>query len=207
MKEISYTLIVNRFLTRGRSEPPDILARHHPQCYVKTKRETEGDEGGGGEQNETEGEKKRGGGGGGRLGTLDISAVLSIEVVVRDLRGPNNSCRSLLQTLTYLEPPVTSWVTQCKHALSQMTQPFRHEAKRQKAELIAPAESAQVCLFSNVKQRFTTRTSISQKACGPEERSSSLPTIYSFPDLRTYSMYHLAYVCGRTTNPNVIPCP
>lgn len=54
---------MDRVLTRGPRETPDILARHHPQCYVKTKRETEGDEGGGGEQKETEREKKRGGGG------------------------------------------------------------------------------------------------------------------------------------------------
>lgn len=43
----------DRFLTRGPRETPDIPARHHPQCYVKTKRETEGDEGGGGERKET----------------------------------------------------------------------------------------------------------------------------------------------------------
>lgn len=54
---------MDRVLTRGPRETPDILSRHHPQCYVKTKRETEGDEGGGGEQKETEREKKRGGGG------------------------------------------------------------------------------------------------------------------------------------------------
>lgn len=94
MRKISYTPKAGSFLTRGPRETPDILAQHHPQCYVKTKRETEGDEGGGGERKETEREKKRGGGG---LGTGSILTALSIEAV-QGMLGPNNSCKSLLFT-------------------------------------------------------------------------------------------------------------
>lgn len=101
MRKLSYTPKEDRFLTRGPRETPDILARHHPQCYVKTKRETEGDEGSGGERKETEREKKRGGG---ESGTGGILTVLSIEAVqaVKDLRGPNNSCRRILHTHTHI---------------------------------------------------------------------------------------------------------
>lgn len=56
---------MDRFLTRGPRETPDLPARHHPQCHVKTKRETEGDEGSGGERREAERKKKGGGGKGG----------------------------------------------------------------------------------------------------------------------------------------------
>lgn len=87
-------------LTRRPGETPDILTQHHTQCHVKTKRETEGDQGGGGEPRRSEREKQGGGGG---MGTGSILTVLSIKAVrgmFRDLRGPNNSCRSLLQTLT-----------------------------------------------------------------------------------------------------------
>lgn len=106
MRKMSYTPKVDRFLTRGPRETPDILAQHHPQCYVKTERETEGDEGSGGEQKETErtvGDQQY----------PDCAVNRSCPGNVWDLRGPNNSCGSPLHTLTY----TYSWVRQSKHAM------------------------------------------------------------------------------------------
>ncbi len=155
MREISYTPEVDRFLTRGPRETPDIPAHHHPQCYVKTKRETEGDEGSGGERKETEREKKRGGGG---LGTGSILTVLSIEAVQGTFGTSEvpTTAAGALHTLTYTHTYTlgllqTSWVRQSKHAASQMTQFF--PARGQKTKCRTFQQFEQVCLFIKHKMR------------------------------------------------------
>lgn len=133
MRKISYAPKEDRFLTRGPRETPDILAGHHPQCSVKTKRETEGDEESGGKRKEAEREKEGGGGEPRSAGVLTVLSIEAVEGALKDLGGLDNSCRRILNTHTYLYTLgllQTSWVTHSKHALTDDSLFFYREAKR-----------------------------------------------------------------------------
>ena len=128
---MSSTPEVDRFLTRGPRGTPDSLARHHPQCYVKTKRETEGDEGGGGEQKRLKEEKQWR-----RVGDQrypDRAVNRSCPGKPGDHGGPGNSCRSLTHTHSHarwvdLGPPATSRAIHEANSLRAIWLNFFHRA-------------------------------------------------------------------------------